>query len=978
MKHKILILFCLIFKISNAQLQNVSGNSNASNLAQILSGNGVTVTNATFSGKCDSLNQAGTFSCIPNTVFGLDSGIVLSSGRIVSGISNGVNITPLGNTPGLCGANFFASTSFNGGGDADLTLAANNAISHDACILEFDFVPTGDTVRFEYVFGSEEYDVYNCSINDVFGFFISGPGITGPYSNNAKNIALIPGTNIPVSISTINNGKNNGPNSPCMVNTNFNGPYTNFYVSNIDSFNNSIITNISYTGFTKKLTAEAVVTPCQIYHLKLGVADASDWIFDSGVFLKAGSLSSNSIAFQTLSTLNVPQPYVVEGCAAGLIKITRGTPTPFPFVVNYGIGGNAVNGVDYNTLSGSVTIPANDTVAYINIVGIADNISEPTETLRIYQYAPCTTNIVDSVDILITDNYIANIVTNDTIICETDFVNAFVAGSDSLTYVWSPSAGVNNVNIKNPTINSAIGVQTYFVKVTYPIAGCPILYDTLVIEKRKKPTVNVGPDRIICKDMVINYNPVVTPTQTQSFTWTGTGSPYLNSTSIINPVGTFNTMGNFDVILTVDPQVGSQCITSDTMNVEVIPNDITIVTPDTIVCQGAVVPIEVNGHPYFSYQWTPPTFLNNAFIEDPISTPDTTITYTVTANYPGCTPMIKSINIEVQPVPVIDAGLNRDVCDWDSIQLQAVVIPSWYGAYIYNWSPGADLNSSTIPNPVFSGHNSTSLQLIVSTPIGCSDTDNVFIDVHPTEFSQTTPATSSVCPWESIQYNSVNGISYLWEPNLYLNNNTIPNPIASPPAQMIYTVYATSIYGCTDTDKVEIHIAPGAVIDAGEDVTIYPGENYQIQAHGNASIFNWFPPYALSSTTISNPVASPSVTTKYIVTGQTEFGCLSSDSITIRVSTESILDLPNAFSPGSGTSINDKLTIKKRGEFTLNSFKIFNRWGNLVWQTTDINDGWNGRMNDIPQPTGVYVYVIEAKSSTGKIFFKQGNVTLIR
>jgi gliding motility-associated-like protein len=147
---------------------------------------------------------------------------------------------------------------------------------------------------------------------------------------------------------------------------------------------------------------------------------------------------------------------------------------------------------------------------------------------------------------------------------------------------------------------------------------------------------------------------------------------------------------------------------------------------------------------------------------------------------------------------------------------------------------------------------------------------------------------------------------------------------------------------------------------------------------GNCSFFTWFPDYHLSDKSIKNPIANPPVSTQYFVSGMTEFGCKINDSITIRISEETLLDLPNAFSPGSGTSINDELKIIKRGLATLNYYKIFNRWGQLVFQTTDINKGWDGRFNGTVQPIGVYVYVIDAQTSTGKRFYKQGNVTLIR
>ena len=193
-----------------------------------------------------------------------------------------------------------------------------------------------------------------------------------------------------------------------------------------------------------------------------------------------------------------------------------------------------------------------------------------------------------------------------------------------------------------------------------------------------------------------------------------------------------------------------------------------------------------------------------------------------------------------------------------------------------------------------------------------------------------------------------------------------------------YTLYSTSVNGCIDTDIVRIHVAPNAVLDAGDDIVLYPGEIGQLNATGNCSFFAWYPTAYLSNSNISNPLTNPPATTQYYVTGSTEEGCPAIDSIIVRISPESLLDLPNAFSPGSGTSINDELKIIVRGTVTLDYFKIFNRWGEELFSTNDINKGWNGQYKGVPQPIGVYVYIIEAKTSTGKKIYKQGNITLIR
>ena len=161
-----------------------------------------------------------------------------------------------------------------------------------------------------------------------------------------------------------------------------------------------------------------------------------------------------------------------------------------------------------------------------------------------------------------------------------------------------------------------------------------------------------------------------------------------------------------------------------------------------------------------------------------------------------------------------------------------------------------------------------------------------------------------------------------------------------------------------------------------DSVLLYPGQTYQMNPQGNCVDFSWFPPAGLSGDNISNPVASPEVTTKYYVIGTSEFGCVVVDTITVYVDPQTLLAVPNAFTPGNGP--NNVFKIIKNGLATLNYFRIFNRWGNMVFETTDIDNGWDGTFSGAPQPFDVYIYEIQAVTSTGVVFTKKGNVTLIR
>ena len=220
------------------------------------------------------------------------------------------------------------------------------------------------------------------------------------------------------------------------------------------------------------------------------------------------------------------------------------------------------------------------------------------------------------------------------------------------------------------------------------------------------------------------------------------------------------------------------------------------------------------------------------------------------------------------------------------------------------------------------------------------------------------------------------GVFFDWTPGYFLTDSAGSNVVASPVTNITYEIVVTDVNGCLDTVTSTIVVHPDAVLELGETVTLYPGESIQMDPQGNGLYFSWFPPHGLSADNIANPVAQPDVNTRYFVTARSEWGCVATDSIDVLVNTESVLDLPNAFSPGSYP--NDEFKIIKRGIATLKYFRIFNRWGAKVFETSNIDEGWDGMLYGTPQPMGVYVYMVEAETNTGRRFVKQGNVTLIR
>jgi gliding motility-associated-like protein len=237
-------------------------------------------------------------------------------------------------------------------------------------------------------------------------------------------------------------------------------------------------------------------------------------------------------------------------------------------------------------------------------------------------------------------------------------------------------------------------------------------------------------------------------------------------------------------------------------------------------------------------------------------------------------------------------------------------------------------------------------------------------------------ADTAICPRDTAQLAMVgNGLkSFFWTPSENLSDVQSLLPTVWPAGTQLYTVYARDTNGCFDTARVKITVKPAAILDLPSSVKLYPGESHQMDPKGNGLYFSWFPNVGLNFANIANPIAKPEVNTRYVVRATTEFGCTTTDSIDVLVSADSEVEFPNAFTPGH----NSKLKVLHLGEARLKSFVIFNRWGQKMFETNNIAEGWDGTYNGEPQPIGVYIYTIEAESFTGRKINRQGNVTLIR
>lgn len=410
----------------------------------VLVGSGVIVTNVTYNYSVPDANVIQTTVGYFNnngTSFPITEGIMLGTGDVILAV--GPN-----NSGGATNNNGVANPDPN---DPDLA-AIGSATMNNECILEFDFIPAGDSIVFNYIFASEEYHEYApSSFNDAFGFFISGPGFAGPYAGGAENIAIIPGTSMPVTINNLNNGNSNtGPCQNCAFLTDNTGGV-----------------DLQYDAHTVVLQAAASVVCGQTYHIKIAIADAGDQAFDSAVFLEASSFSSNGVNVSIASATG--SAAITEACDSAIVTFTRPEDSDtVALTINYGIAGTATNGVDYNNLSGTVTFPVGVDTVQFYITPNADGIAEGIETviLSVDIVNACGDTITTTATIEITDPLPFNVITSDTTItCPTDsiLISATTDGGiPQLDYTWL--TGQTNDSIWVPALNT--GTVTYTVDVT--------------------------------------------------------------------------------------------------------------------------------------------------------------------------------------------------------------------------------------------------------------------------------------------------------------------------------------------------------------------------------------------------------------------------------------------------------------------------------------------------------------------------------
>ncbi|MEO7922495.1 MAG: PKD domain-containing protein [Chitinophagaceae bacterium] len=445
-----------------------------------------------------------------------------------------------------------------------------------------------------------------------------------------------------------------------------------------------------------------------------------------------------------------------------------------------------------------------------------------------------------------------------------------------------------------------------------------------------------------------------------------------DTSRIRNPLWTYAGPGLKTVSLIVTNSKG--CVDTADVVVDVLDKPPhTLAFTDTLICRLDAVQLGITGPGNFS--WSPPVNIINANSPNPTVSPPTTQWYYVDQNDRGCLNR-DSVLVRVVNSVTLAAMPDTTICQGDAIQLYAIS-----DGLTYSWTPAANLDVPTSRTPI--AITNTTTPYTVTARIGsCSAVDQVIVTTIPYPLADA-GLSPTICYNTSAQLNaSITGSSFRWSPVAYLNDSTILNPISTPPRTTQYILSAYDTLGCPKPgrDTLIVTVNPKLRAYAGRDTTVVVGQPLQLIGSGGVN-YLWSPPTGLTRVDIFNPIGVygpeiDSVRYKLVVTDA--IGCADSAYVIVRVfQTNPYVFVPTAFTPDNN-GLNDVVRPICVGIQKLNYFRIYNRWGELVFTTTNDRQGWDGRISGRNQDSGVFVWTVSAIDYLGRPLFLKGTVTLIR
>ncbi len=517
------------------------------------------------------------------------------------------------------------------------------------------------------------------------------------------------------------------------------------------------------------------------------------------------------------------------------------------------------------------------------------------------------------------------------------------------------------------------GTFTVKLKVTLPGGACVDSNNIIVkVYPGFYPKISVAGQ---CKNTPIQFKDLTIAEYGQINAWSwnfGDGGSPSNTSVLQNPSHIYISANSYNLHFTVNSTKGC----SATIDTAILITDkpALTVTNDTLIC--VVDTLQLNAFGTGAFLWTPNYMINNLSISNPLVSPDVTTTYHVQLTDPfGC---IGNDSVKVSVVDhVSQFGPNDStICKTDGIVLKLVS-----NAINYRWTEipaGNSLSDPFAKNPVATPLGNTRYHVVGS--IGkCTAQNDVTIKVAPYP-NANAGADQTICFGNSTQLLASGGSSYSWSPAAFLNNRLIYNPVSmAPTANVQYVVTVTDTLGCPKPvkDTIVVFVAKIKANAGPSDTSVVLNQPLLLQATGS-NHYLWSPAQWLSNIGIAAPVSLPQSDIRYYVRVSNDAGCFDIDSINVHLyKLDAGIYVPSAFTP-NGDGSNDYFHPIIIGMKSLEIFRVYNRWGQLMYSGTDAQKGWDGNFNGKGQDPATYVWYAEGIDYKNNRIKKKGYVVLIR
>ena len=394
---------------------------------------------------------------------------------------------------------------------------------------------------------------------------------------------------------------------------------------------------------------------------------------------------------------------------------------------------------------------------------------------------------------------------------------------------------------------------------------------------------------------------------------------------------------------------------------------------DTLICTPDKVQLQANGGGIFS--WSPPVDITGANTATPIVSPSVTTTYYVDMNQDGCT-NTDSVTVNVVDHVSLETMNDTTICAGDAVQLKIIS-----NGLKYAWLPASQVDDANAQQPV-AVTNSNTAYSVTATIGSCFAGKQIklFAVPYPVAFAG---ADTIICfQTTALLHATTNGSTFSWSPQNSLQFANTLNPVAFSGSTTQYILSAYDTLGCPKPgiDSVLVTVLPKVKAFAGNDTAVVVDQPLQLNASGGDT-YTWFPSTGLSSINIPDPVAVytlPQQALTYKLTVGNAAGCTDSDFVTVKVyKVLPTVFVPTGFTPNNDGR-NDILKPIAVGMQSIQLFAVYNRWGQMVFSTTQNGKGWDGAIGGVLQSSGTYVWMIKAIDYAGKPYFQKGTVALIR